>query len=115
MNAVKGVAGVALVEAAILMGIEGWIEIAAGTRFSFNSSPWPLRIAAVVLYFANHYILVARGHGIRFEHEFANLKKSRKVLLVASCVAMMLAAIAVTICSVSAYHRYFHIVPKEGF
>jgi hypothetical protein len=49
MNAGKGVAGVTLIEAAILMGIEGWTEMLVGTRFSFNSSPWPLRIAAVAL------------------------------------------------------------------
>ena len=113
LNAGKGVAGVTLIEALILMGIEEWIEILVGTRFSFNSSPWALRIASLVLYFVNYYILVTRSHGIKFEGEFNNLKKSRKAILLVSCVVMILAAITVIICSVSAYHRFFHILPKN--
>ncbi len=50
-------------------------------------------VAVLALYFASHYILVVRGHGIKFEREFNNLKKSRKMLLVTSCAVIMLVAI----------------------
>ena len=115
MNAGKGVLGVTVIETVILMCIAGWIEMFVGTRFSFHSEPWTIRIACVALYFANYYVLVSRGHGITFEREFTHLEKSRKVLLLASCGIMVLATIAVMIYSVSAYHRFFHIIPKSGF
>jgi len=95
------------------MVIGTWVEIYIGERFYFDR--WVIRIAAVALYLINYYILATRGHGIKFEREFSNLKKSRKVLLLASCVVMVLVAIAVSIYSVSAYHNYFHIVTKKGF
>lgn len=112
LNAGKGVAGVTIFEVLILMTIEGWVEMFFGTRFSFNTSPWAIRVAAVALYFANYYVLVVRGYGIKFEHEFNDLSKSRKIFLLVSCVLMFLTAIAVIICSISAYHRFFHIISK---
>jgi hypothetical protein len=90
-----------------------WIEIYLGERFYFDR--WVIRVAAVALYLVNYYILATRGHGIKFEREFTNLPKSQKILLLASCVVMILVAIAVSIYSVSAYHRYFYIVPPKGF
>jgi hypothetical protein len=115
LNAGKGVAGVTIIQVLIFMAIEGWIEMLVGTRLSFDTSPWAIRIAALALYLANYYVLVTRGYGIKFEREFDSLKKPRRVFLLVSCVLMILAAITVTICSVSAYHRVFHIVPKSGF
>ncbi len=115
MNAGKGTLGVALISGAILMGIEAWIEIFVGTRFSFDTSPWAIRIAALALYFANYYALVTRGHGIKFEREFTPQKKSRKIFLLVSCAVVLPASIAFTIYSVSAYQHFFHIIPKSGF
>lgn len=112
-NLGKGIAGVTLIEGLILMVIASWIEIYLGTRFHFN--PWPIRIAYLALCLPNYYILVTRGHGITFEREFSHLEKSRKNLLLASCGVMVLAIIAFMIFSVSAYHRFFHIIPKTGF
>src|ERR1035437_9100673 len=80
INAWKGVTGVTLIEGAILMGIASWIEMLVGTKLFFNVGPWAIRIAAVALFFANDYVLVTRGHGIRYEHGFNNLEKSRKAL-----------------------------------
>jgi ABC-type transport system involved in cytochrome c biogenesis permease subunit len=115
MNAGKGVAGVTVIEGFILMSIEVWIEMYFGTRFLLSASKWAIGIAFLALYYSNYYVLVSRGHGITFEREFTTLEKSRKVLLVASFVVLVLATIAVMIFSVSAYHRFFHIIPKSGF
>jgi hypothetical protein len=109
VDAGKGVAGVCLIAFFILMGIESYIEIHVGTRFSFNSNPWATRIAVLVLYLVNYYVLVTCGHGIKFEHEFTHLKKSRKVLLVTSCAVLLLATIAFFDYSSSAYQRFFHL------
>ena len=109
INAWRGVTGIAIIEAVILIGIEWWIEMLIGTRFSFDSDRLAIGIASVALFFANDYVLVARGHGIKYEREFNNLKKFRKVLLVASCVVIMLAVIAFFIVSVAAYRRFNHV------
>jgi hypothetical protein len=81
--------------------ITAWIEICLGTRFFFiGIDRWAIGIAFLVVCFANHYVLVMRGYGIRFEREFDTLDKSRKLLLRASCRVMELATVAFLICSV---------------
>ena len=65
------------------------------------------------LFFLNTYILIicgfTFGHGLRFEREFDNLKKGRKILLQTSCVVLLLATIMFSIYSMSVYHRFFPI------
>jgi hypothetical protein len=104
----KGVLIVSLIVFLILKGIESCVEIHVGTRFSFDSSPWELA-SVLALYYANYYLLVSRGYGIKFEREFTHLKKSRKVHLVVSCVVVVLATIVFTDYSRSACQRYFHL------
>ena len=115
INAGKGAAGVTLFECIILVGIEAWIEMLIGKRFHLDFYQWAIWIAVFVLYFANYYVLVTRGHGIRFEREFNNLEKPRRILLRASCRVMELATVAFILCSIYAYHHFFHIIPKSGF
>lgn len=115
INAGKGVVGVTLIEWAILIGIVGWIEMYFGTRFLLSAGKWAVGITFLALYYANYHILITRGHGITFEREFPHLKKSRKVLLMAAFAMLLLATIAFMACSVSAYHRFFHIIPKSGW
>jgi len=104
INAGKGVTGVAMIEWIVLIGIASWIDVLVGTKSLLDIPKWATIIAFLALCAANHYPLVARGHGIAFEREFANLKKSRRILLLAGCVAMMLTAIALFIFSAS-FHR----------
>ena len=113
IDAGKGVLLVCLIAFFILKGIESYIEIYVGTRFSFDSSQWERVAITLALYYANYYVLVTCGHGVKFEREFTHLKKSRKVLLLVSCVVLLLATIAFCIYSDSAYQRFFHIVPKN--
>jgi len=110
MDAGKGVLVVWLIGFLILGGIESYIEIHVGTRFSsFDGTLWE-KAAVLALYFANYYVLIIRGHGINFEREeFKNLKKTRKVLLILSFAVLLLATIVFTNCSRTAYKRYFHL------
>lgn len=112
MDAGKGVFVVSLIAFFIIEAIKQRIEILLGARFSFDSSPWDMA-AVLALYFLNRYVLITRGHGIKFEREFTHLKKSRKILLLVSFAVLLLATIAFAICSDSAYRRFFHIVPKK--
>lgn len=113
MDVGKGVLLVWLIEFFILKGIESYIEIHVGKRFSFDSSLWAKIAISFAVYYVNYYVLVTLGHGIKFEREFNNLKKSRKILLLVSFVVLLLATIALTVCSVSDYQHFFHIFPKQ--
>lgn len=111
MDTGKGVLLVWLTAFFIIFGIKQYIEIHIGTKFSFDSTPGEM-VAVLALYYANHYILVIRGHGVRFEREFNNLKKSKKILLVTTCAVIMLAAI---VFSLHMRDVYQHIsTPKGG-
>jgi len=106
---------VALFEVAFLAGVSSWIDIFIGERFLLSSSNSLASHKIVFLLFfialslVNYHILITRGHGIKFEREFNNLEKSRRILLVMSCCGLMLATIAFFICSRLAYQRFFHI------
>ena len=115
MDIGKGVFLVTIIEFFILEGIKSYVEIHLGTRFSFlDSIQWVGAVViAYALYLPNYYILVTRGHGIKFEREFNNLKKSRKILLVASFAILLLASIVFTVYSDSANRHFFHIVPNQ--
>lgn len=115
INASKGAVGVALVEWVILIGVEAWIEILIGVRSHLDYFRWAVMIALFTLWFANYYVLVIRGHGTKFEREFSDLDKSRKTLLIIGFVAVLVAAIAFFYLSVSTYHHFFHIIPKNGW
>jgi heme A synthase len=75
----------------ILNGVQLYIEISVGRRFSSDSNFWVNMAVVLVVYLANYYVLVIRGYGIKFESEFSNLEKSRKVLLLVSCSVLLLA------------------------
>jgi hypothetical protein len=107
IDAGKGVLVVSLIAFLILKGIKSNIEILVGKKFSFDSSPWELA-AVLALYYVNYYVLITRGHGIKFEREFTHLKQSRKVLLLASCGVLLLAAIAFSDYSRFAYFRFVY-------
>jgi hypothetical protein len=115
MNTSKGVGSISIIEGFILMSIESWIEMYFGTRFMLSISKWAIGIAFLILYYANYHVLVTRGHGLEFEREFSNLDKSKKNVLLASYVVLLLVTIAFMAASVSAYHHHFHIIPKNGF
>ena len=103
----KGVAGVASIEAILLLSVVSWIQTLAGTKSRIPK--WEFVIPYFALCFANHYVLVSRGHGTAFECQFAHLKSSRRTLLLASCVAIVLAAVAFFIYSAVAHRRFLGI------
>jgi hypothetical protein len=109
------VTAVAVIEGLLLAGIFSWIDIFIGKRFLLSdyNSHISFKLVTLILffalYFANYRVLVTRGYGIKFEREFIHLKKSRKVLLLSSCVVLLLATIAFFIYSRLAYQSFFHL------
>ena len=104
---------IALIESFNLMNIALWIDIFAGKQIVPRLSGPEFLIAFLALIFVNNYVLNICGfsfrHGLKFEREFGTLNKTRRILLVTSCVVVALASIVFTIYSISAYHRFFHI------
>jgi hypothetical protein len=104
---------ITLIEAFNLTNISSWIDIFAGKQIVPRLSEPEIILVFLVLAYLNLYLLIicgfTFGHGLPFEHEFNNLKKSRKILLVASCVVILLATIVFSIYSTSTYHHFFHI------
>ena len=104
---------ITLIESFNIINILSWIDIFAGKQIAPGLSEPEILLAFFVLCFLNLYFLIICGftfvQGLPFEHEFDLLKKSRKILLVTSCVVVLLATIAFSIYSTSAYHRFFHI------
>jgi len=98
--------GVTLVEMAFLVAITGWVEIFVGKSLYLHRHLWSVRIGALALFFANHFLLVARGCGITYEREFRNLDKSRKAVLFLGCTVMLLIAVGFFIYS-GMIHRSF--------
>lgn len=103
---------ITLIEWFNLLNISSCIEMFIGKQFSPRLFEPEVLLAFLALGFLNSYVLFIRGHGIKFEREFENLKKSRRICLVASCVVVLLATILFSIYSTSAYHRFFHIISK---
>jgi|GEM_PF-2969037 len=104
---------ITLIESFNLLNISSWIDIFAGKQLVPRFSEPEAILAFLVLGYLNLYFLITCGftfaHGIKFEREFDHLAKFRKILLVTSCVVLLLATIAFSIYSTSAYHRFFHI------
>lgn len=106
INASKGVAAVALIESAFLIGIASWIDIYFRIKSLFDNSKLTAILAFLILCAVNHFLLVVRGHGIKYEREFSHVTKNRKIFLVVSCVILMLASVVFFVISANA-HRHF--------
>jgi hypothetical protein len=109
INAGKSVVCIALIESAFILGVVGWIEIFFKIRFFVDLPNLAIVIAFFILCAANHYPLVALGHGITFEREFKHLKTSRKIFLLTICITMILAVIAFFIYSGFVHRSYIGI------
>ena len=102
-----------VIEGITLVNIVFWIEILTGTRFLIFSK-LACVILALALYYPNNHVLVTRGHGIKFEREFDNLKKSRKILLVMGCAVVLLAIIMFSVYSFHAYRNFIQALKIQG-
>jgi len=111
-NAAKGVAGVCLFVSIILLSIGMWIDVFLGKRFVGQLNQFEFAVGAMAFYCINYYVLVILGHGVKFEREFDNIKKSKRTFLQISCVALQLFSTAFFCYSAYFYQRFFHIIPK---
>lgn len=88
VNIGKGVVGVSMIQWALFTGCLSLLDVWTGTRFAMSFSKWVYVIAFAMLYLLNRYVLITCGYGIEFEREFANLKKSRRLVLACLSIAI---------------------------
>ncbi len=103
----RAVSGLSVFVGLALIAIESWMQILSKTKF-YIFPAWVLVLFSCALCLANDYVLVTRGHGIKFERQFDHIKKPKRVLLVASCVVIMLAFLPVFIYSIIIYRRFLY-------
>jgi len=92
-----------------LAGISSCIETLAHKKELLNFPKLVNIMFFFAVLFMNQYVLVTRGYGIKFEREFGNLKKSRRILLVTSCVILLLGTIYFCIYSGLAYRHFIGV------
>jgi ABC-type transport system involved in Fe-S cluster assembly fused permease/ATPase subunit len=114
INLARGAAGVSFFGWIMLLTISMWVEIFDGRQFLVFDL-WKVGIAIFAIYCVNYYVLVIRGHGIRFEREFNNLKKSKQTFLQVSYLVINLISVAFFLYSGHVLQHFFHIVPKSDY
>lgn len=102
----SAIAAITLIEWFNFVNILSSAEMLVGKKFLFYYSKPVVLIAFVGLFFTNQYIPFVRKHGIKFEKEFDNLKRPRKILLISSCAVLLLATIIFSVCSTVAHRRF---------
>jgi hypothetical protein len=63
-------------------------------------------ITFLALSLVNGYLLISRSYGVKFDREFDELEKSRRIVLVVSCVVVALGAIVFNVYSGIAYRHF---------
>jgi hypothetical protein len=93
MDQGKGVFLVSIIMFFVLFGIKQCVEIHLGKKLAFDDTLWEL-LAVLAIYYVNLYILVTRGYGVKFEREFNNFTKSKKIILITTCSVLMFGVMA---------------------
>jgi hypothetical protein len=118
INAGKGVTGVTMIEWALFVGVWSWIDVLDKTN-TFTAVPkLAVIIAFFALWIANCYPLVVLGYGITFEREFNQLKKSKKMSLVAGFLTVLLVVTSFFLRATSAHReliRHEHLALSSAF
>lgn len=63
MNVGKGIAGVVLIECALLLALMAWLQVLAGRKTFLEISKWEAIFTYLVLGFANYYALIRCQRG----------------------------------------------------
>ncbi len=101
------------VEGVNLTNICSWVNIVSGKQAVPHLSGPEVWLVGIVLASINVYVLFTLRYGIKFESEFDNLKKSRKILLKVSCAALLLTTILFSIYTTKAYHHFLEVNGKS--
>lgn len=101
------VASIAMIESCVLIGAVACADIFTRTDYLQIIPKWTVTVLVLLLFIFNHYCLVVRRSGIKFEHEFTHFKKSKKIHLVLVCTTIVLAAGAFVVYSVHLHRAIF--------
>ena len=78
INAWKGVAGVTMIEWALVVALNAWLQWWLGTRLLFGLEKWAFYLLFSLSFGANYYALIFCGSGIAYEEDFSRLPKRER-------------------------------------
>ena len=76
INAWKGIAGLTLMQAALIVSACDWLPSIGITNPLFGAKKSTIGILVMVVYLTNFYALVVRGTGIKYESSWSGLMPS---------------------------------------
>lgn len=89
VNSAKGVAGVTLVQIALLAAMACWVQYFNDA--SSSRIPMPVfYLISAVLAWVNYHLLVTRGDGVRYEKEFQTFPTRKKASALFSGIGIFL-------------------------
>lgn len=106
MNIVKGVAGMTLVQAWLLIGIIAWWYYETQNRFLIAIPKIVLVLFVFFLFGINYYVLAARRYGVVFNSEFNKFLTRRKVFLITAAIGLVAFSFAFSSLSASYVHSH---------
>ena len=106
-NARMNAAIITLIEFFAILGIAGWIDVLFGTRVMANFPKWTIFLFFLILSVPNHYVLISRGWGLMFVHEFSHFTGLKKWSLLTVSATVMVAIVAFFFYTVSVHRRIF--------
>lgn len=93
INAWKGVVGVTMIEWAIIVAVNAWLQWWLGTKLLFGLDKWAFYALFLLSFGVNYYALITRGFGIQYEQDFSALPKrertSRLVIGISTVVVIV--------------------------
>jgi hypothetical protein len=104
-NRAASSAVIALIESGLLFEVASLSHDVHGTTIFSIIPKWVVLVSYLAIGALNHYMLIVRGSGIKFEREFSQFKKTKKVYLLTTSVIMMLTAIAFVLYSASVHRK----------
>ena len=84
VNAIKAVSVVTLIQGLFLLGVVSWTDVLLGKPSHLRIVKWQVVSLYVIFFLTNQYLLVRCRYGIAFEHEFNEIRKSKRTRLLSA-------------------------------
>ena len=97
--------GVSIISGMLVFSLMSWIEILTGRQLEVNR--WAVGFVFFASYYANYYLLIARGSGIAFEKHFSRFPKNKRIALRVVAIGISLATLAICFFTIAAYRKAF--------
>jgi len=99
--------GLSIVEALFVLTVWTWIQLVTRTYVHIES--WVLVVAVFAITTPTDYLVVIRGHGLKFEKEFRGFGITKQFVLYLAAIGVVAAVGLAFFHTVESYHTIFGI------